>query len=110
MYGAIFGFQRLARCPKCTPASMSSLTSVSATCDYTPCSASANGGHDMHHAPRDACFLTGSVRNTIQRHRHMPSPVRRNIKQEGDLKRAETFGERHRNHLEYRSRVKRSTP
>src|SRR4051794_40344941 len=28
MYGFIFGFQRLARCPKCTPASIKSFTTI----------------------------------------------------------------------------------
>src|SRR5262249_38494477 len=38
MYGRIFGFQRLARCPKWTPASIKSLTCTMAThCPPIPC-------------------------------------------------------------------------
>src|ERR1041384_6965409 len=42
IYGAIFGFQRLTRWPKCTPASTSSLTS--SVCDFAMISNLQNNG------------------------------------------------------------------
>src|SRR6187549_1504017 len=53
MYGRIFGFQRLARCPKWTPASISSFTCTIATQYPLP---RTNGvsldGVETLHAPR----------------------------------------------------------
>src|SRR5688572_26108353 len=75
MYGAIFGFHRLARCPKCTPASTSSLTRVSATTRLLL-------------VPVGTCS-----RNDPGRHRPKPSSDNQKLKRDTDLGSAGTSGQ-----------------
>src|SRR3954447_9233894 len=73
MYGFIFGFHRLARCPKCTPASIRSLT-ASATKRH-PFPRENSGPRSRDREPR-ATVLGGihSVKNEILSYRRDAPP------------------------------------